>query len=180
MKYVLLENFNILNEDANFIIGHVRSANGLEGPFSVHARVTPDDCVAVEVATVNSLEECVTALADYYERNPPRWDRRSAGWYQKETIYSSLCVEQDQRGRWRVYRDDYPLLQHCCRPATFSTCAEAQRAADAHQLDCYPNAAPPIDDGFSWLLDHELDWQSDPDVVEALVRLNPLASLWRL
>jgi hypothetical protein len=179
MKYLLLENFHILNEDANFIIGEVRSTNGREGPFRVFARVIPDDCGMIEVATVKSLGECVTALADYYEKNPPRWVRRSAGWYEKETLYSSLCVEQDQRGRWRVYRDDYPLLEYCCRPTTFFTCAEAQRAADAHQLDCYPNAAPPIDDGFSWLLDHELDWRSLPDVVEARALWKPLASLWR-
>jgi hypothetical protein len=64
MKYVLFENFKILNEDADFIIGDVHSANGLEGPFRVFARLTPDDYGVIEVATVNSFEECVTALAD--------------------------------------------------------------------------------------------------------------------
>jgi hypothetical protein len=179
MRYLLLQNFDILNEDANYIIGEVRPANGLKGPFRVFASAIADDCGRIEVATVKSLEECVTALADYYEKNPPRWVRRSAGWYEKETIYSSLCVEQDQRGRWRVYRDDYPMLEYCDRPATFFTFAEAQRAADAHQQDNYPNAVPPIGDGFSWLLDHELDWRSLPDVVEAHALRKPLASLWR-
>jgi hypothetical protein len=37
MKYVLLENFHILNEDANFIIGEVHSANGREGPAQLAA-----------------------------------------------------------------------------------------------------------------------------------------------
>jgi hypothetical protein len=113
-----------------------------------------------------------------HENNPPRWDRRSAGWYEKETLYSNLRVEQDQRGRWRVYRDDFPMLENC-KPATFFTCADAQGAADVHQLDCYPNAPHPIDDGFSWLLDPELDWRSLPDVGEARARCKQLASLSR-
>jgi hypothetical protein len=177
MKYVLLENFHILNEDANFIIGEVHSANGREGPFRVLARVIPDGCGMIEVACVNSFDECVTALADYYEKNPPRWVRKSAGWYEKETLYSSLRVELDQQGRWRVYRDDFPLLEYC-RPATFFTFAEAQRIADAHLLDNYPNAEA-IDDEFSWLLDPELNWRSLPDDVEAFARYKTLASLSR-
>jgi hypothetical protein len=178
MRFVLFESFKIVNEDADFVIGDIRSANGIDGPFIVRARVTPNDWGCVDVATVNSFDECVTALADYYENNPPRWDRRSAGWYEKETLYSNLRVEQDQRGRWRVYRDDFPMLENC-KPATFFTCAEAQGAADVHQLDCYPNAPHPIDDGFSWLLDPELDWRSLPDVGEARARCKQLASLSR-
>jgi hypothetical protein len=175
MRYLLLENFDILNEDANFIIGEVRSTNGREGPFRVFARVIPDDCGMIEVATVKSFEECVIVLADYYEKNPPQWVRRSAGWYQKETLYSSLCVEQDQRGRWRVYRDDYPMLQYCCRPATFSTCAEAQRAADAHQLDCYPNAAPQSTMSFRG----SLTMNSIGDRCRMSLRRGLVGTLWR-
>jgi hypothetical protein len=36
--------------------------------------------------------------------------------------------------------------------AIFATCEEAQRAADAHLRDGYPNSEI-IDDGFSWLPD---------------------------
>ncbi len=65
------------------------------------------------------------------------------------------------------------------RPATFSTYADAQRAADAHQLDYYPDVQS-IDDGLSWLLDPEIDdWHSSPDVVEARGRWEILASLSR-
>jgi hypothetical protein len=180
MKYALIKScgeYVIVNDDANFIIGVARSADGGKGPFRVLAYVVPHDRGGVEVATVKSLDECVTALADYYEKNPPRWVRKSAGWYKKETLYSSLRVEQDQRGHWRVYRDDYPLLEYG-RPATFSKCAEAQRAADAHQLDDYPDAQT-IDDGFHWLLDPEINWRSLPDVVEGRARWEILASLSR-
>ena len=53
----------------------------------------------------------------------------------------------------------------CCSMAgrNFFTYAEAQRTADAHQLDGYPDA-PAIDDGFYWHLDPEIDWRSVPDM----------------
>jgi hypothetical protein len=178
MKYVLLENFDILNEDANFIIGEVRSANGPDGPFRVFARVISDGSGKVEVATVNSFDECVRALADYYGKNPPRWVRKSSVWYEKETLYSRLRVKQDQQGRWRVYRDDFPLLKDC-KPTTFFACAEALRVADAHLLDNYPNAEV-IDDEFSWVLDPALERQPLADWEFALPRYEILASLSRL
>jgi hypothetical protein len=180
MKYALIKSYGeyvIVNDDANFQIGEAHSAGGDgKGPFRVLAYVTPG-YGTIEVATVNSVDECVTALADYYKKNPPRWVRKSKGWYEKKTLYSNLRVEQDQRGRWGVCRDDYPLLQHG-GPVTFSTYAEAQRVADAHQLDDYPDAQL-IDDGFHWLLDPEINWRSLPDVVEGRARWEILASLSR-
>ena len=116
-------------------------------------------------------------VADYYEKNPPRWVRKSEDWYEMRTLYSNLRVERDQMGTWRVYRDGYPLLQHG-GPGTFFTYAEAQRTADAHQLDGYPDA-PTIDDGFYWHLDPEIDWRSVPDMVEDRACREILASLWR-
>src|SRR5437870_3506079 len=98
MRYLLLEN-DIINDDACFSIGRVRPANGREGPFRVFASVVPADGAPIEVATVKTLDECVTVLADYYERTPPRWVRKRAGWSEKETCYSHLSVEQDQQGR---------------------------------------------------------------------------------
>ena len=75
-----------------------------------------------------------------------------------------LRVKQDQQGYWSAYRDDYPLLRDG-EPARFATSAEAQRAADAHELDLYPNAKA-IDDGFSWQPDPGIDWRSIPHRVE--------------
>jgi hypothetical protein len=180
MRYLLLENFKIINDDASFVVGSVRPTNGREGPFRVFASVTADFyCGSIEVATVHSFEECVTALANYYEKNPPRWVRRSAGWYEKETLYSNLRVEQDQRGRWRVYRDSFPLLHERGYPATFYKLDEAQRVADIHLLDNYPNAKPAIDDGFWWLIDPEINWRLLPEDVALRAQWKPLASLWR-
>ena len=130
------------------------------------ACIHPDDDVGtIEVAVVNSLDECLPALADYYEQNPPRWVRKGSGWYEKETLYSNLRVEQNQRGQWQAYRDNYPLLGSF-GAATFLTAAEAQRIADVHLLDNYPNAKV-IDDEFSWV--H--DWQLDDLSLQGLVLL---------
>jgi len=149
MRYLLFEDFQIINDDASFVVGRVQPRTGREGPYRVFASVTG----YIEVATVHSLEECVTALANYYEKNPPRWASISAGWYEKETLYSNLRVEQDQGGRWRVYRDGFPLLGGGGEPAGFSKLQEGQRVADMHLLDNYPNSKPAIDDGFWWLVD---------------------------
>jgi len=46
-------------------------------------------------------------------------------------------------------------------PAHFADCADAQRAADVHELDLYPSAKT-IDDGSLWLPDPEIDWRSTP------------------
>jgi hypothetical protein len=180
MRYVLLENFRIINDDADFCIGRVQPTNGGNGPFRVLASVTPDDdCGMVEVTTVKNFDQCVAALADYYERNPPRWLRKSAGWYVKETLYSNLRVEEDQEGRWRVYRDDFPLLEGRGYPATFFKLEHAQRLADIHLLDSYPNTNPAVKDGYWWLIDCELDWRLQPECVEGRAHRKPLASLWR-
>lgn len=180
MRYLLLENFKIMNDDANFFVGRVEPTNGREGPFRVLASVTADDdCARIEVATVNTYDECVAALADYYERNPPQWFRKSAGWYVKETLYSSLRVEQDQEGRWRVYRDGFPLLEGRGHPATFFDREEGQRIADIHLLDSYPNTEPAVDHRYWWLIDPDLDWRLAPECVEGRSHWKPLASLWR-
>jgi hypothetical protein len=102
MNIVLLDGFSIRNADANFTIGEVRPTNGARGPFRVFACVHSDDDVGtIEVAVVASLDECLPALANYYEQNPPRWVRKGLGWYEKETLYSNLRVEQNQQGRWQ-------------------------------------------------------------------------------
>jgi hypothetical protein len=64
-----------------------------------------------------------------------------------------------------AYRDHHPMLRNG-KPAIFATCEGAQRAADAHLLDYYPNSRI-IDDGLSWLPDPEIDWRSCPHCVEA-------------
>ncbi len=178
MRLLLLPGLQIVNDDNNVVIGDARFVNGQSGPLRVSASVTPDDRGSVEVATVNSFDQCLTALADHYDKNPPRWDCRSAAWYVKETPHSTLRVDQGPRGEWRVYRDDYPLLEDT-KPATFRSREEAQCVADAHLMDDYPGAAPAIEDGFSWLFDPELHWRSVPHLVEGRAHWKPLAILSR-
>jgi hypothetical protein len=79
-------------------------------------------------------------------------------------MFVDLRVEQDQQGNWLAYRDDYPMLQDT-KPAHFATCADAERAADTHELDFFPNAKV-IEDGLSWLPDPEIDWRSIPYLTE--------------
>ena len=71
-------------------VGFAR-ANGRDGSFLVLATVTPDDCGSIEVGIAKSFDECVTTLADYYEKNPPQWVRRSAGSYEKERLCTQTC-----------------------------------------------------------------------------------------
>jgi hypothetical protein len=116
-----------------------------------------------EAGVVNSLCDAIPAFLAYYEKYPVRWD-----WiydeYWKDTLYACLRIKQDQQGYWLAYRDNYPLLRDG-KPARFVTSGEAQRAADAHKLDLYPEAKA-TDDGFSWQPDPEIDWRSIPHLVE--------------
>ncbi|WMT75426.1 hypothetical protein [Bradyrhizobium sp. Ash2021] len=174
-NYLLFRNYDhyaIVNDDADFIVGRVRPLNGREGPFSVEADLAPDECDS-EIAVVQSLVDAIPVLAAYYERNPPRWQRQGAARFVKLTQFALLRVERDKRGNWLAYRDDYPML-HDGEPAFFATSEEAQRAADTHLLDYYPNFKP-IEDGLSWLPDPEIDWRSCPHRVEARAHFEQLA-----
>jgi len=166
MTFVLLKNYDhyaIVNDDADFIAGRVYPLNGRQGPYRVTAPVGPLDRETTEAGVVNSLSDAIPAFLAYYEKYPLRWD-----WvhdeYWKSTLFVILRVVQDQQGYWLAYRDDYPLLRDG-KPARFDTSGEAQRAADVHELDLYPNAKA-IDDGFSWQPDPEIDWRSIPHRVE--------------
>ena len=166
MTFVLLkhqDHYAIVNDDADFVVGRVYPLNGIQGPYRVTAPVGPFDRETTEAGVVNSLDDAIPAFLAYYEKYPLRWD-----WvhdeYWKETLYAFLRVKQDQQGHWLAFRDDYPLLRDG-QPARFSTGAEAQRAADAHERDQYPNAGI-VDDGFSWQPDPEIDWRSIPHRVE--------------
>jgi hypothetical protein len=166
MSFVLLKNYDhyvIVNDDADFIVGSVHPLSGRQGPYRVRAHVGPMDRETTEAGVVNSLNDAMPAFLAYYEKYPPRWDRLHNS-YLKFTLFVILRVEQDQLGGWFAYRDDYPLLENG-KTARFATRAEAQRAADAHELDLFPNAKV-IDDGFSWVPDPEIDWRSIPQLVE--------------
>jgi hypothetical protein len=174
MKHLLLKNYDhyaIVNDDADFIVGRAYPLDG-QG-FRVCADLAPDWSDGV-VAVVQSLDGAIPALAAYYEQNPAQWQRETATRYAKFTQFAFLRVEQDKEGRWRPKRDDYPMLRNGA-PATFATREEAQRAADAHLLDYYPNYEI-IDDGLSWVADPEIDWRSCPHRVEDRAHWQRMAS----
>jgi hypothetical protein len=131
-------------------------------PYKVTSSIGPwhlRDAVGI----VKSRDEAIPAFLDYYDKHPVPWE--------------VLRVEQDQQGDWLAYRDDYPMLENLCAPARFKTCADAKRAADVHELDLFPNAKV-IDDGYSWLLNPELDWRSVPYLTEGRRDVSDLI-VWR-
>jgi hypothetical protein len=166
MTLLLLKSFDhyvILNDDADLIVGWVYLLNGPQGPYKVTSGVGPA-YQRDEVGVVKSLDEAIPAFIDFYKRHPVPSERESPALYWRHTMFVSLRVEQDQQGYWLAYREDYPLLRDT-KPARFATSAEAQLAADAHELDLFPNAEM-ADDGLSWLPDPEIDWRSIPHRVE--------------
>jgi hypothetical protein len=164
--------YAILNEDADFIVGRVYPL-GPQGPYKVASGIGPSH-QQDDIGVVISLNDAIPAFAAFYKKHPVPWERESLALFWRHTMFTSLRVEQDQQGHWRAYREDYPMLQDT-KPACFATFGEAQRAADAHELDLYPNAKV-IDDGLSWLPDPEIDWRSVPHLAEARANHQPVAS----
>ena len=163
MKYLLEprgdDDFGILNNDSDCYVGYV-DRHG--------ARYHVENVDCEEIAVVRSLDDAIPALVAYYEKNPPQWERECATRYSKLTQFGPLRVEQDQPGQWVAYRNyDYPLLRNG-QPAIFATSEEAQRAADAHAPDGYPNSET-IYDGFAFLPDAD-PWWSYPNRIAVRTR----------
>jgi hypothetical protein len=174
--FMLLKNYNhyaIVNDVADFIAGRVYPLNGQHGPYRVTADVGPLDRETYEAGIVGSLDDAIPAFLAYYKKYPLRWDRLNDK-YCKSTLFTLLQVGQDEQGNWIAYREYHPLLRNG-KPAHFATSADAQRAAEIHELDLFPGAKV-IDDGFSWLPDPELDWRSVPHRVEDRVKWQRSAS----
>jgi hypothetical protein len=162
MKYLLEPRgddfFGILNNDSDCYVGYVALRRS-----RYHVQNVEGD----EIAVARSLDDAIPALAAYYEKNPPRWERESARRYNELTQFGLLRVEQDQPGQWLAYRNDYPLMRDG-KSAIFATCEEAQRAADTHMRDDYPNSET-VCDGLAWLPDL-YPWWSSPNRVAVRTR----------
>jgi hypothetical protein len=164
--FLLRERFDyyvIVNVDADFIVARIYPLGGQQGQYEVTSCFRPS-YQGSDVGIIKSLDDAIPAFIDYHKKNPVPWERESAALYWRHTMYVSLRVEQDRQGYWLAYRDDYPMLRDTT-PARFKTRAEAQRAADAHELDLFPNAKV-IDDGCSWLPDPEIEERLIPHRVE--------------
>jgi hypothetical protein len=157
-KYVLIWRggyYAIGNVDANLCVGWV-DYDVKNKVFRVKSELGPlgyNDCSSL-VGVVGALSEAITALANFYEKNPPQWKIENLALWWKETQYGRLRVEPHTEGHWRAYRDSYPMLRGA-KPAEFRTDDEARSAADAHLLDFYPGHEP-LNDGLSWLADPEI------------------------
>lgn len=144
------DGFAIVHVEASVHLGYIE-------PYETKYRVRHDQIVDDEwddVAIVNSIDEAIPALLTYYEKHP-RWEHLKATEYTKLTPFGLLLVEQNQFGSWSAYRyytDCYRPLLRDGKPAIFATVEEAQRAADAHLRDDYPNAEA-TGDGLSWSIE---------------------------
>lgn len=120
------------------------------------------------IAIVNSFDEIGPAMSAYHERNPPQWrlqsdnvyflDRTAALGHQrtlyvKEGLTGPLYVDEISPKQWVVYRGEQECeLLFGDKTAVFRTPEEAQRTADAHLRDDYPNSTI-INDGYRWVPD---------------------------
>jgi hypothetical protein len=155
--------YAIVNHDARYIVGRAYPLRGRQDEYKISSSIGPR-FQGDEVGIVKSLNDVIPTFIDHYKRNPVPWEQEGPALYWKHTMFVDLRVEQDQQSHWLAYRDDYPMLQDT-KPAHFATCVEAQRAADVHELDLFPNAKV-IEDGLSWLPDPEIDWRSVPYLAE--------------
>ena len=186
-KYLLLKfagnECKIANDDADFIVGAAR----LIDPNAPGSNFEVSDGDGRVIAIVQTIDEIIPTFALYQEANPPRWQdertfeiilwdspvadklRRGAR-YIKETDYGRLLVDEIAPGQWAVSREDHHLLSENGAVAIFANRHEAQRVADAHFRDGYPNSEA-VSDGYSWPADPELNWHDCPWIVETRARL---------
>jgi hypothetical protein len=187
MRYLLQKHgddrYDIANDDSDHLVASVYALRpGAGGPgYRVQIEVPYRDDDNPEFV-VNSIDETIPAVAAYYEQNPPRWQPESAfvlpyagmapcrARYRKKTQFGTLWVDQIESEEWVAYRMGYGLSSGSGEIAKFATREEAQRAADVHYRDGYPNSET-INDEFSWLPDPEIDWRADPYRVANRARL---------
>jgi hypothetical protein len=167
MSFYLIDRYDyydIINDDARLSVGGAYPIRGKRGPYKLVSGIM--DLNTHEIGIVNSLSEVIPTFLEYYRLNPAPWWQAKTGLCIRSTLFVALEVKQDDQANWSAYRDDYPLLRvRDGTPARFHTCVDAQRAADAHERDLFPNAIV-IDDGLSWKPDPEIDWRSVPYLAE--------------
>ena len=167
-----LKKLDIVHDNANFLVG---SADQLpDGRFVVRA-----DCQEIDI--VDSIDDIIQAVTAYYEANAPRWelepqpnfwhtDTKAYGpRYMKSSPFGPLIVFQITPAQWAAYRNECELLRDG-KIATFATREDAQRTADTHERDGYPNSKI-VDDGYSWIYSECADWRQDPHMVANRARL---------
>jgi hypothetical protein len=168
-KYERENHYDVINDDADSLAGSVYALKPGEGGPGYRVDIYwrgKDHEIAVK-----SLDDAIPAVAAFYEANPPQWEPESdltpgcaamepcRARYFKETQFGDQWVGQVKSGKWVAYRAGHGLSVAGGKIAKFATREEAQRAADAHFRDGYPNSET-INDGLSWPVEHE--WWLDP------------------
>ena len=169
MRYLLEKceregHYDVINDDADSLVASVYARKpGERGPgyrVEIYWRGKDHEIV------VKSLDDAIPAVAAFYEANPPQWEPESdltpgcsamepcRARYFKETQFGNLWVDQVKSGQWVAYRDCHGLSVAGGKIAKFATREEAQRAADTHFRDGYPNSET-TDDGLSWPVEFE-------------------------
>jgi hypothetical protein len=163
-KYEREDHFDVINDDADSLVASVEPLGPDEDGPGYRVRIEAfTECPEI---VIKSIDEAIPAVAAYCEANPPQWEPESddspryaqmgpcRARYIKDTQFGHLWVDQIESGQWVAYRMDYALSIDGGKIAKFATREEAQRAADAHFRDGYPNSET-INDGLSWPVDHE-------------------------
>jgi hypothetical protein len=149
----VMDYFSVSEEGVDeFYVGYIcllKTSSGVQ-TYSVRRAILNN-----QVAVANSLDEAIAALAAHYEENPPWWHGQT--WQHRkrairETRFGRLCVDEIKPGKWAASRRGRELLIKG-ETAIFSTCEEAQRAADAHFCADQLDDSETINDGFSWACD---------------------------
>jgi hypothetical protein len=169
MNYLLLrygDQYDIVNDDAFLLVARAYPLRPDEGDPGYRVSIwMPDTDDNVPDLLIKSINEAIPAVADYYEANPPRWKPESdltPRWamepyqacYFRDTQFGYLWVGQLKSGQWVAYRDGHGLSVSGGKIAKFATREKAQRAADAHFRDGYPNSEM-TNDSLSWPVENE-------------------------
>jgi hypothetical protein len=182
MRYLLqkykLQDYEVINDDADFLVASVYALGPDEGGSGYRVRIEAfTECPEF---VIKSIDEAIPAVAAYCEANAPQWEPESddsphyaemepcRARYIKDTQFGHLWVDQIEPGQWVAYRMGYALSIDGGKIAKFATCEEAQRTADAHFRDGYPNSET-INDGLSWPAHHE--WWLSPNRLATRARL---------
>jgi hypothetical protein len=168
-KYEREDHFDVINDDADSLVASVEPLGPDDGGPGY--RVQIEAFTECPEFVIKSIDEAIPAVAAYCEANAPQWEPESdespryaemgpcRARYIKDTQFGHLWVDQIESGQWVAYRMGYALSIDGGKIAKFATCEEAQRAADAHFRDGYPNSEM-ANDGLSWPVENE--WWLSP------------------
>jgi hypothetical protein len=184
MKYLLLRydndprRYDIANDDANSLVASAYALGPDQGGPGYRVQIHTD--YEDPEFVIRSIDEAIPAVVAYFEANPPRWEPESdftPRWgamepcracYIKDTQFGYLRVGQVKSGQWVASREGHGLAVAGGKIAKFATREEAQRAADAHFRDGYPNSEM-TNDGLSWPVEYE--WWLCPYILANRTRL---------